>query len=58
MTPMGVFFTAIFLLKINEQALCQQPQYATKNMTVPADVVLHSNNWRIRGQCRAQELFS
>ena len=29
MTPMGVFFTAIFLLKINEQALCQQPQIET-----------------------------
>ena len=26
MTPMGVFFTAIFPLEINEQALCQQPQ--------------------------------
>ena len=24
MTPMGVFFTAIFPLKINEHALCQQ----------------------------------
>ena len=27
MTPMGVFFTAIFPPEINEQALCQQPQY-------------------------------
>ena len=26
MTPMGVFFTAIFPLVINGQALCQQPQ--------------------------------
>ena len=26
MTPMGVFFTAIFPLKINEHALCQQLQ--------------------------------
>lgn len=30
MTPMGVFFTAIFPLEINEQALCQQPQLGTK----------------------------
>ena len=29
MTPMGVFFTAIFPLEINEQALCQQPQLGT-----------------------------
>lgn len=29
MTPMGVFFTAIFPLEINEQALCQQPQIET-----------------------------
>ena len=27
MTPMGVFFTAIFPLKINEHALCQQLHY-------------------------------
>ena len=26
MTPMGVFFTAIFPLVINEQALCQRPR--------------------------------
>ena len=26
MTPIGVFFTAIFPLQVNEQALCQQPQ--------------------------------
>ena len=26
MTPVGVFFTAIFPLVINDQALCQQPQ--------------------------------
>ena len=25
MTPIGIFFTAIFPLKVNEQALCQQP---------------------------------
>lgn len=30
MTPMGVFFTAIFLLKINEQALCQQPHFVQR----------------------------
>ncbi|MGN9097195.1 hypothetical protein, partial [Flintibacter porci] len=30
MTPMGVFFTAIFPLEINEQALCQQPQLVPK----------------------------
>lgn len=30
MTPMGVFFTAIFPLEINEQALCQQPQVVPK----------------------------
>ena len=30
MTPMGVFFTAIFPLEINEQALCQQPQNVPK----------------------------
>ena len=28
MTPIGVFFTAIFPLVINGQALCQQPQIA------------------------------
>ena len=27
MTPMGVFFTAIFPLVINGQALCQQPHF-------------------------------
>ena len=27
MTPVGVFFTAIFPLVINDQALCQQLQY-------------------------------
>ena len=31
MTPMGVFFTAIFPLEINEQALCQQPQFVPKS---------------------------
>ena len=31
MTPVGVFFTAIFPLVINDQALCQQPQLGTKN---------------------------
>ena len=30
MTPMGVFFTAIFPLQINEQALCQQLRYDAK----------------------------
>lgn len=30
MTPMGVFFTAIFPLEINEQALCQQPHVVPK----------------------------
>ena len=30
MTPMGVFFTAIFPLVINGQALCQQPQNVSK----------------------------
>ena len=29
MTPIGVFFTAIFPLEVNEQALCQQPQVET-----------------------------
>ena len=29
MTPMGVFFTAIFPLVINGQALCQQPHFTT-----------------------------
>ena len=27
MTPIGIFFTAIFPLKVNEQALCQQPHF-------------------------------
>lgn len=31
MTPMGVFFTAIFPLEIKEQALCQQLQVGTQN---------------------------
>ena len=30
MTPVGVFFTAIFPLEINEQALCQQPHIDPK----------------------------
>ena len=30
MTPMGVFFTAIFPLVINGQALCQQPHFVPK----------------------------
>ena len=29
MTPMGVFFSAIFPLVRNEQALCQQPHHET-----------------------------
>ena len=31
MTPMGAFFTAIFPLKINEHALCQQLQFVPKS---------------------------
>jgi hypothetical protein len=31
MTPVGVFFIAFFRLKINEHALCQQPQNETRN---------------------------
>lgn len=31
MTPVGVFFIAIFLLKVNEQALCQQPQVGPRS---------------------------
>ena len=31
MTPIGVFFTAIFPLEVNEQALCQQPQVGPKS---------------------------
>lgn len=30
MTPVGVFFTAFLPLGVNEQALCQQPQFADK----------------------------
>jgi len=30
MTPVGVFFTAIFPLVINGQALCQQLQFETQ----------------------------
>ena len=30
MTPVGVFFTAIFPLVINDQALCQQPHIDPK----------------------------
>ena len=30
MTPMGVFFTAIFPLEINEQALCQQLHFVPR----------------------------
>lgn len=30
MTPVGVFFTAIFPLVINDQALCQQPHFVSK----------------------------
>ena len=29
--PIGVFFTAIFPLEVNEQALCQQPQVGPKS---------------------------
>lgn len=31
MTPMGVFFTAIFPLKIKEHTLCQQLQSVPKS---------------------------
>ena len=34
MTPMGVFFPAIFPLEINEQAFCQQPQIVPKYQPV------------------------
>ena len=34
MTPVGVFFTAIFPLVINDQALCQQPQFVPKKGVV------------------------
>ena len=34
MTPMGVFFTAIFPLKINEHALCQQLHFVQKSLVV------------------------
>ena len=34
MTPMGVFFTAIFPLVINDQAFCQQPQNVPKSEEV------------------------
>ena len=30
MTPVGVFFTAIFPLVINDQAFCQQPHFVQK----------------------------
>ena len=30
MTPVGVFFTAIFPLVINDQALCQQPHFVQR----------------------------
>ena len=32
MTPVGVFFTAIFPLVINDQALCQQPHDGQKRV--------------------------
>ena len=35
MTPMGVFFTAIFPLEINEQALCQQPLFVPRSFVSP-----------------------
>ena len=38
MTPVGVFFTAIFPLEINEQALCQQPQVVPKQIKQNAPV--------------------
>lgn len=38
MTPVGVFFTAIFPLEINEQALCQQPQVVPKQTKQNAPV--------------------
>ena len=34
MTPVGVFFTAIFPLVINDQAFCQQPQNVPKSEEV------------------------
>ncbi len=34
MTPVGVFFTAIFPLVINDQALCQQLQIVPKRYPV------------------------
>ena len=30
MTPVGVFFTAIFPLVINDQAFCQQPRFVQR----------------------------
>ena len=33
MTPVGVFFTAIFPLVINDQAFCQQPHFVPKYVT-------------------------
>lgn len=39
MTPMGVFFTAIFPLEINEQALCQQPQIVPKRHSINVDSI-------------------
>ena len=43
MTPMGVFFTAIFPLEINEQALCQQPQYGTMVSEITGQSVVDPN---------------
>ena len=40
MTPVGVFFTAIFPLEINEQALCQQPQIVPKSPACPEGLFL------------------
>ncbi len=47
MTPMGVFFTAIFPLEINEQALCQQPHIVHNSK--PAD----ANEIRLSSICTA-----
>jgi len=33
MTPVGVFFTAIFPLVINDQAFCQQPHFVPRALT-------------------------
>ena len=40
MTPMGVFFTAIFPLVINGQALCQQPHKDKRSGETMKDILL------------------